>query len=110
MKQLCKTGRGIPLSCSDASRKINIAEKVISEEGAEAEQIVTKVLKHIVTQKGIGSDEELKLKQLKGGNSLPVTIGKRKSENNGIVDAELAAKIKKESTLVKMRPQHCFIF
>ena len=60
-----KTGRGIPHSCSDASRKINLAEKVISEEGAGAEQIVTKVLKHIVTEKGIGSNEELKLRQLK---------------------------------------------
>ena len=45
------------------------------------------MIKHIVTEKGIGSNEELKLRQLKGGNSLPVTIVKRKNENNGIVDA-----------------------
>ena len=59
------------------------------------------MIKHIVTEKGIGSNEELKLRQLKGGNSLPVTIGKRKNENNGIVDAELAAKIKKGLDLGK---------
>ena len=43
----------------------------------------------------------MRLKQLTGGNDLPVTLGKRKDQNEGVVDADIAAKIKKGLDLGK---------
>ena len=71
------------------------------EEGTGAEQIVTKVLKNISSEKGFENSEEMRLRQIKGGNELTVTIGKKKIENNGVVDAELTAKLKKGLDLGK---------
>ena len=96
-----RTGRGITLVCSDDNRKKNRSEIVIIEGGAGAEQIVSKVVKDIVKEKGLESSEDLRLKQLKGGNDLPVTVVKRKIVNNGMVDADLAAKIKKGLDIMK---------
>ena len=84
-----RTGAGIAHSCTPAARKKNIAEMVSKEEGSEA--IVAKVLKDTVKE---GKDS-VALKQLKGGNSLTVTLGKRMDGSVGQVDAEVAAKLKK---------------
>ena len=94
------TGRGIPHVCNNASRKKNLSE-IVMKEGVGAEQIVSKVLKNIVKDKGLESCDELRLKQLTGGNDLPVTLGKRKDLNQGVVDADIAAKIKKGLDLGK---------
>jgi hypothetical protein len=85
-----RTGAGIQHSCTPAARKRNLAELVAQEEGSE--EIVAKVLKDAL---GEGSSS-VRLKQMNGGNSLglKVTLGKTKKES-GIVDAEVAAKLKK---------------
>ena len=85
-----RTGAGIQHSCTPAARKRNLAELVAQEEGSE--EIVAKVLKDAV---GEGSSS-VRLKQMNGGNSLglKVTLGQNKKDS-GIVDAEVAAKLKK---------------
>ena len=88
-----RTGVGIADSCTSATRKKNIAEMVSKEEGSEA--IVAKVLNDTVVE----GQDSVKLKQLKGGKSLTVTLGQKKEECVGHVDAEVAAKLKKELDL-----------
>ena len=69
------------------------------------EQIVAKVLKEVVKEKeGQGKEEgqvkeEVKLKQMEGGRDLNVTLGKVVKE--GVVDAEVVAKVKKGLDLSK---------
>ena len=65
-----RTGRGITHVCSDANRKKNRSEIVINAGGAGAKQIVSKVLKYIVKEKGLESSEELRLKQLNGAKKM----------------------------------------
>jgi hypothetical protein len=84
-----RTGVGIRHECTPAAKKRNLAELVTKEVGRE--EIMAKVLKDAV---GEGSDK-VKLKQMKGGNSLRVTLGQSKVDAVGEVDAEVAAKLKK---------------
>ena len=87
-----RTGAGIQHSCPPAARKQNLADLVAQEEGSE--EIVAKVLKDAV---GVGEgSSSVRLKQMNGGNSLclKVTLGQNKKDS-GIVDAEVAAKLKK---------------
>ena len=63
-----------------------MAEMVSKEEGSEA--IVAKVLKDTVVE----GQDSVKLKQLKGGKSLTVTLGQKKEECVGHAGAEVAAK------------------
>ena len=67
-----RTGVGIAHSCTSATRKKNMAEMVSKEEGSEA--IVAKVLKDTVVE----GQDSIRLKQLKGGKSLTVTLGQKK--------------------------------
>ena len=46
------------------------------------------------------------MKRLHGGRELTVTLGKQKIEKSGIVDAEVAAKIKKSLDLSKRHTSH----
>ena len=74
-----------------------MAELITKEEGCE--QIVSQVIKKLSENKV--EKEELRLKQMNGGNCLTVSLGKRKGDKSGIVDAELAAKVKKSLDLSK---------
>ena len=65
------------------------------------EQIVAKVLKEVVKEKEGQVKEEVKLKQMEGGRDLNVTLGKRKVVKEGVVDAEVVAKVKKGLDLSK---------
>ena len=93
-----KVGRGIPHKCTEANKAKNLADIVIKQK--ESEQIVTKVLKNVIKDKGEGSNE-VKLKQLEGGKDLTVSMGKRKLEKESVVDAETVAKVKKQLDLSK---------
>ena len=95
------TGRGIPHICNETTRKKNLSEIIINEGAIAAEQIVSKVLKDVRKKKGIENSKEIRLKQLKGGKDLRVTVGKIKNDNYGMVDADVAAKIKKGLDLGK---------
>ena len=88
------TGRGIPHSCTPANRKKNLIEIIQNEKGTGTEQILSGVLKD-VKEKDKESGGEIRLRQINGGNDLTVTLGKRKLESSGIVDAEIVAKLKK---------------
>ena len=82
----------MPASSTPAARKRNLADLVTKEEGRE--EIVAKVLKEAV---GEGSSS-IRLKQMKGGNrlGLKVTLGQNKDDDIGVVDADVAAKLKKQ--------------
>ena len=49
------------------------------------------MLKSVVDEKTGGENKEVKLVQMKGGSDLTISLGKRKSKDSGIVDAEVAA-------------------
>ena len=53
----------------------------------------------MVDEKTGGENKEVKLVQMKGGSDLTISLGKRKSKDSGIVDAEVAAKLKKSLDL-----------
>jgi hypothetical protein len=59
------------------------------------------VLNSVVDEKTGGENKEVKLSQMKGGSDLTISLGKRKSKDSGIVDAEVAAKLKKSLDLSK---------
>ena len=67
------------------------------------EQIVAKVLKEVVKEKEGQGKEEVKLKQMEGGRDLNVTLGKVVKE--GVVDAEVVAKVKKRSGFKQTKHQ-----
>ena len=67
-----KTGPGIPYPCIKSSRKKLLAELITKEEGCE--QIVSQVIKNLSENKV--EKEELRLKQMNGGNCLTVSLGK----------------------------------
>ena len=97
---------GIPHPCTKSSRKKLLAELITKEEGCE--QIVSQVIKNLSENKV--EKEELRLKQMNGGNCLIVSLGKRKGDKSGIVDAELAAKVKKSLDLSKRDTKKCSRF
>ena len=96
-----KTGHGIPHTCTEATMKKNLAELVTKEKGTGAEQIITTVLKDIFDKKETSKGEEVKLKQMKGGQDLTVSLGKKPVSDSGIVDAEVVAKLKNQLDLGK---------
>ena len=85
--------------CIKANRKTNLAEIVKKGEGSD--QIVAAVLKDVVSKRGGDDNEGVQLKQVKGGNVLTVTIGKRKQEDKCEINAEVTAKLKKRLDLSK---------
>ena len=86
-----ETGKGIPHCCTPASRKANLAELVINEQGVGSEQIIAKVIKNIKENMG----DEFRLRQLHGGNDMTISVGKQDMKGQGIVDGLLVAKLKK---------------
>ena len=94
-----RIGRGISHKCTEANRKKNLADIVVKNTGSE--QILSKVLKEVIQEKGASTCDEVTLKQINGGTDLRVTIGKRKVEKERVVDAEVAAKVKKTLDLSK---------
>ena len=92
-----KIGCGISHKCTEANKKKNLAEIVSKQK--ESEQIITNVLKKVMEEKGAAKIEEVSLKQMNGGSNLTVTLGKRKVGKDGIVDTEVAAKMKKSLDL-----------
>ena len=94
-----KIGPGINHKCNEANRKKNLVDIVVKDKGSE--QILSKVLKEVIQEKGASTSEEVTLKQIKGGKDLTVTLGKRKVEKESVVDAEVTAKVKKTLDLSK---------
>ena len=94
-----RIGKGIQHLCTKANRKTNLAEIVKKEEASD--QIVAEVLHDVVSKRGGDDNEGIQLKQVKGGNVLTVTVGKRKQEDKCEINAEVTAKLKKMLDLSK---------
>ena len=69
-------GRGIPHLCTPCSVQKNIVDMISGQPSKGQEQIISESLKNIVPEKGSEPGGKMRLKGLRGGNSLTVTVGK----------------------------------
>ena len=69
-------GRGIPHPCTPSSVQKNIVDMISGQPSKGQEQIISESLKNIVPEKGSEPGGKMRLKGLRGGNSLTVTVGK----------------------------------
>ena len=94
------TGPGIDHPCNANALKRNLISLICDSEGLGKEQISVELMKKVIEEKGVKRGEEMRCKQLKGGNDLVITVGKPKIEEN-IVTAQTIGSVKKVLDLSK---------
>ena len=94
------TGVGIDHPCSANALKKNLTNLICNSEGPGKEQISMAIMKKVIREKGIERGEEMRCKQLKGGNDLVITVGKPKIVEN-LVTAQTIGSVKKVLDLSK---------
>ena len=99
-KKMCikckqETGPGISHPCTKKSSKGNIVRLIEKESISGQEQVIGESLKTIVQSKKVKSEQEFRLKGLRGGNSLAIKVG-TSSEPPNVLTANFMLSLKKK--------------
>ena len=93
------TGKGLPHPCTQGTRKRNLVELVGEQDIDELEQVAAAIVKKVATDNNGKLDDEMKLKQLNGGQKLRLKIDPKGStsyrKKEVQVEAKTIGKIKK---------------
>ena len=92
-------GPGVKHPCGAAARKQNLAQLILQEQ--EDEQVIANAIKALAEERGVEPGQSVKLKQLKGGQMLTVSVGRQKKARRKVIQVKslAVAKLRKRLKL-----------